>query len=881
LRVVGSCDRFATLERPDRNALKGELRVLGEPLGERLPVAGAHAFVVNHHVVVEESDPVGHVEIFPYQRVERPIDPIAVAPVRLPTHTLEPEAGALRMPLRPLVEPVDLELEPVVAEILNEMALQVARRLVGHTLPAVVRMHCETLEVRDPRTAVLHLETHRARTSAVDLDHEAAVRGRIRLGSFDLGCNRLVVVRRPPAEKGLHVRVIHELDEEVDVVRTRPSDRDRHGQKRSRDPSCAPGTLRSLTQVAPEQPLHRALGLTDEELDRIRELLGREPNDFELAVFSLLWSEHCGYKHSALLLRRLPSEGERVLQGPGENAGVIDLGEGEAVAFKVESHNHPSAVEPFQGAATGVGGILRDIVAMGARPIALLDGLRFAEPDHHFSRAVAGIGHYGNSVGVATVGGEAVFDEAYRDNCLVNAMCIGLLPADRVTRARATAIGAHVVLYGATTGRDGIGGASVLASAELGEDDPDKRPTVQMGDPFTGKKLIEASLELVEGGLVESLQDCGAAGLASSLAEMARDGAGIDVHLDRVPLRETGMEPWEIMISESQERMVAVVRPQMLEAVQRVCATWELACTPIGDVSDTGELRAFFDDEVVGSIPAALLTDECPRYEVEKQPHSLEYVEPSEHNSSPKAWIYEQYDQLVGSRTVRRPGLDGAVLRLRPSLRGLAVSLQGPPPGERDPFRAGVLAVLGAARNVACAGGEPLALTDCLNFGNPEKPAIGWELEQAIEGIASAANALGIPVVSGNVSLYNDTDGRSIPPTPVVGCVGLVPDVRFLPGAWRSGDVVLVATAPGELDLAAEAALVRFVWKAAPVLTLAHDVSDGGLEEALREAEEYSGLAADVELPAPAKGGQIVLACAPDDVERLGAKGLERIGTVR
>jgi phosphoribosylformylglycinamidine (FGAM) synthase-like enzyme len=341
------------------------------------------------------------------------------------------------------------------------------------------------------------------------------------------------------------------------------------------------------------------------------------------------------------------------------------------------------------------------------------------------------------------------------------------------------------------------------------------------------------------------------------------------------------MEPWEIMISESQERMVAVVRPQMLEAVQRTCAKWELACTPIGDVSDTGELRAFYEDELVGSIPAALLTDECPRYEVEQHPHSREHIEPSPLNSSPKAWIYEQYDQLVGSRTVRRPGLDAAVLRLRPSLRGLAVSLQGPPAGERDPFRAGVLAVLGAARNVACAGGEPLALTDCLNFGNPEKPAIAWELEQSIEGISRAAEALGIPVVSGNVSLYNDTDGRSIPPTPVAGCIGLVPDVRFVPGAWRSGDVVLVATAPGSLDLAAEAALVRFVWKAAPVLTLAHDVSGGGLAEALREAEEYSGLEADVELPAPAAGGRIVLACAPDDVERLGAKGLQRIGVVR
>jgi phosphoribosylformylglycinamidine synthase len=635
-----------------------------------------------------------------------------------------------------------------------------------------------------------------------------------------------------------------------------------------------------LTQVAPEQPLHRALGLTDEELDRIQELLARDPNHFELAVFSLLWSEHCGYKHSALLLKRLPSQGERVLQGPGENAGVIDLGAGEAVAFKVESHNHPSAVEPFQGAATGVGGILRDIVAMGARPIALLDGLRFAEPDHHFRRAVAGIGHYGNSVGVATVGGEAVFDEAYRGNCLVNAMCVGLLPADRVTRARATAIGAHVVLFGATTGRDGIGGASVLASAELGEDDPDKRPSVQVGDPFTGKKLIEASLELVEGGLVESLQDCGAAGLASSLAEMARDGAGIDVHLDRVPLREAEMEPWEIMISESQERMVAVVRPQMLAAVQRVCAQWELPCTPIGDVTDTGELRALFDGEAVGAIPAHFLTDECPRYELEHGPHSLEFVQPSPQNADSKAWVYEQYDQLVGSRTVRRPGLDGAVLRLRPSLRGLAVSLQGPPPGERDPFRAGVLAVLGAARNVACAGGEPLALTDCLNFGNPEKAEIGWELEQAIEGLAAAAEALGIPVVSGNVSLYNDTDSRSIPPTPVAGCVGLVRDVRFVPDRWRPGDVVLLATAPGELDLTAEAALVRYVWKAAPVLTLAHDVSDGGLPQALREAAEYSGVEAQVELPEPASGGQVLLACAPENVARLGSKGLAHIGTV-
>jgi len=651
-------------------------------------------------------------------------------------------------------------------------------------------------------------------------------------------------------------------------------------------PSGGPATLDALTELV-EQPLHRALGLTDGELDRICELLERDPNHFELAVFSLLWSEHCGYKHSALLLERLPSSGEGVLQGPGENAGVIDLGDGEAVAFKVESHNHPSAVGPFQGAATGVGGILRDIVAMGARPIALLDGLRFGGPDFQFERAVAGIGHYGNSTGIPNVGGEAVFDEAYRDNCLVNAMCVGLVPSDRVKRSAAVGPGNLVVLYGATTGRDGIGGASVLASQELGEDDPDKRPTVQVGDPFTGKRLIEASLELVERGLVESLQDCGAAGLASALSEMAQE-YGIDVHLDRVPLREEGMEPWEIMISESQERMVAVVRPGMLEGVEAVCARWELPCSVIGEVADGARLRAVYEGDVVGDIPASFLTDECPRYTLAQEPR--ETVAPADSPASlptklawpshrSRAWVYRQYDHLVGSRTVRRPGFDAAVLRLRPGYRGLAVSLQGPPPGERDGFSAGALAVLGAAHNVACAGGRPLGLTDCLNFGNPEKPEIGYELAAAIEGIAAAAEALGVPVVSGNVSLYNETDGRPIPPTPVVGCVGLVEDVRGVPARWREGDVVLLASAP-ERPLAAEAALVRFLWKAAPLLSLAHDVGSGGLEVALAEAALWSGVGAKVELPAEPEGGAAVLACAPEDVERLGSRGLRRLGVV-
>ena len=656
--------------------------------------------------------------------------------------------------------------------------------------------------------------------------------------------------------------------------------------------------------------LHRALGLTDGEFERIRALLGRDPNDFELAVFSLLWSEHCGYKHSALLLKRLPSTGPRVLQGPGENAGVLDLGDGQAVAFKVESHNHPSAVEPFQGAATGVGGILRDIVAMGARPVALLDGLRFAEPDWHFSRAVGGIGHYGNCVGVPTVGGESVFDEAYRDNCLVNAMCVGLLPADRLLRAKATAAGQLVVLYGATTGRDGIGGASVLASQELDDAAADKRPSVQIGDPFTGKKLIESSVELTSSGLVESLQDCGAAGIASSLSEMAAE-FGIDVHLDRVPLREEGMEPWEVMISESQERMIAIVRPQMLEAVEAVLDRWELEHAVVGEVTATGKLRAFWHDEVVGEIPARLLTDECPRYEVGQTRRAAtparEVVDaPPAHDAlvellaSPalrsRRFVFRRYDQLVGSRTVRRPGLDAAVIRLRPSMRGLAVSLDGQGRIARlDPFAGGALAVLEAARNVACVGGEPIGFTDCLNFGNPEKPEIGWELAQAIDGIAAAADAVGAPVVSGNVSLYNETNGRAIHPTPVVGAVGLVEDVRRVPKAWREGDVIYAAFAspvslagseyqarfgevggtPAPLDLAAEARLISFLWHAAPLATLTHDASEGGLAVCLAEAAIFSGLGAALDLrDDPVElfgevGGRAIVACAPGDAAEL------------
>ena len=625
-----------------------------------------------------------------------------------------------------------------------------------------------------------------------------------------------------------------------------------------------------------------------------------------------------------MLLKRLPSSGPRVLQGPGENAGVLDLGDGLAVTFKAESHNHPSAVEPFQGAATGVGGILRDIIAMGARPVALLDGLRFGAPDAHFSRAVAGIGAYGNSVGVPNVGGEVAFDDVYASNCLVNAMCVGLLPSERVMSAKADTAGALVVLYGATTGRDGIGGASVLASQELGEEDGDKRPSVQVGDPFTGKRLIEVSVELVERGLVLSLQDCGAAGLASSLSEMAAD-YGIDVHLDRVPLREDGMEPWEVMISESQERMVAIVAPARLEEVEHVIDRWQLHRAVIGEVTETGLLRALWEGEEAGVIPARLLTDECPRYAVERSPRPAPPEVPLPELASPgrvlldllgsdqlrsRAFVTRRYDQLVQSRTVRRPGLDAAVLRLRPSYRGLAVTLDGTGRlGALDPFTGGATAILEAARNVACAGGAPLGFTDCLNFGNPEKPEIGWELAESIEGMAQACEALGLPIVSGNVSLYNDTDGRSIHPTPVVGCVGLVPDVRRIPDRWKPGDAILLVSAgvpslpgselqarygtvsgtPPRLDLAAEAALVRHVLTAAPGCSLAHDVSDGGLAVALAEAALHSGVGARLDLPLDlvtlfGEGpGQVILALPADmvEIDPLGSDvAVRRLGEV-
>ncbi|HEY7630806.1 MAG TPA: phosphoribosylformylglycinamidine synthase subunit PurL, partial [Thermoleophilaceae bacterium] len=550
---------------------------------------------------------------------------------------------------------------------------------------------------------------------------------------------------------------------------------------------------------------HRELGLTDAEYDAIVERLEREPGDLELAVFSLMWSEHCAYKHSKKLLRTLPTEGARVVMGPGENAGAVDVGDGLAVAFKVESHNHPSAVEPFQGAATGVGGILRDVFAIGARPIAILDSLRFGELDSSRSRyllehAVAGIGHYGNSIGVATVGGEIYFEGPYEQNCLVNAMCLGIAKRDRMIRSAAAGVGNHLVLLGASTGRDGIGGASVLASAELDSEDESKRPSVQVGDPFEESKLLECCLELLDAGLLASLQDLGAAGLSSSSSEMASKGeVGLDIDVSKVPLREADMEPFEIMISESQERMLCVVEPAQLDAVLTLCEKWEVRATPIGEVTDTRRLRVFSGDELVGDMPVEALVDDCPLYDLEpEKPSSPVYSPPprqladdasAEHtllallrssNVTSKRWAFEQYDSIVGSRTVRRPEVaDAAVLTLAPDggSRALGVSIDGN--GRRvacDPYAGAVEAVLECASNLACVGAEPLGLTNCLNFGNPEKPHIAWQLTQAVQGLADACEALGVPVVGGNVSLYNEGGEGPIYPTPVVGMVGELPD---------------------------------------------------------------------------------------------------------
>ena len=650
---------------------------------------------------------------------------------------------------------------------------------------------------------------------------------------------------------------------------------------------------------------HRELGLTDSEFERIRRLLDRDPNEVELAMFSLLWSEHCAYKHSRKLLRRLPTQGPRVLMGPGENAGAVDVGGGHAIAFKVESHNHPSAVEPFQGAATGVGGILRDVFALGARPIAVLDSLRFGELESErsrylFERVVAGIGHYGNSIGVPTVGGEIYFEEPYEQNCLVNAMCVGIARADRMVRAAASGAGNAIVLMGASTGRDGIGGASVLASAEL-EEGAEMRPSVQIGDPFEEKKLMECCLELLDRGLLLSLQDLGAAGLTSSSAEMASaGGVGMDIDVDRVPLREADMKPFEIMVSESQERMLAVVAPRLVDDLLAVCERWQTGASRIGEVTDTGRIRVLTGGEVVGDVPVAALVDECPLYDLEPEEPAGWYYGNHESlapradsaevllallaspNVASKRWAFEQYDSIVQSRTVRRPeAADAAVLALPESDRAIGVAIDGN--GRRvacDPYRGTVEAVLECAANLACVGAEPLGVTNCLNFGNPEKPHVAWELDRSVQALADACAALEVPVVGGNVSLYNETELGPIYPTPVIGMVGELPDPAGAIGiAPAAGDAIAIvgpfapslagsqlAKLRGDLDRGlpgVEVAEVRAAIELvrdgvrAGAISAAHDVSDGGIACALAECAIAGrvGIRADLDPLVELRGG--------------------------
>ncbi|HTT27691.1 MAG TPA: phosphoribosylformylglycinamidine synthase subunit PurL [Solirubrobacteraceae bacterium] len=646
---------------------------------------------------------------------------------------------------------------------------------------------------------------------------------------------------------------------------------------------------------------HRQLGLTDGEYARILERLGRPPGDVELAMLSLMWSEHCGYKHSRRLLRRLPKDGAHVLMGPGENAGVVDVGSGLAVAFKVESHNHPSAVEPFQGAATGVGGILRDVFAVGARPIAVLDSLRFGDPGvsersrYLLEQAVAGIGHYGNSIGVPTVGGEIYFEGSYEQNCLVNAMCLGLAPHTRLIRSAAAGPGNVVVLLGAMTGRDGIGGASVLASAELGEGDEAKRPSVQIGDPFTEKKLLECCLDLLDHELLVSLQDLGAAGLTSAASEMASKG-GVSVHLDvgRVPLREPGMEPFEIMVSESQERMLCVVEPERVADVLGVCERWEILATPIGIVAEGDGFQVLDGGVVVADLPVSVLVDDCPLYDLEPVPFDGALYEapsalltgdesPAETllallrspNLASRLPVFEQYDPIVQSRTIRRPDEADAAVLMLPDSSAIAVSIDGN--GRRvacDPRRGAMEAVYECSANLACVGAEPLGLTNCLNFGNPEKPHVAWQLVEAVEGLALACEQLGVPVVGGNVSLYNEAPSGPIFPTPVVGMVGKLPSAAragrlgfafegdaialvgpFEPSAVGSELSKLLGRAPvGELP-AADAARIRIAHQAvrsrvrSGAFHSAHDVAEGGVAVALAECCVIGGLGASVRLP--------------------------------
>jgi len=694
-------------------------------------------------------------------------------------------------------------------------------------------------------------------------------------------------------------------------------------------------------------------GLTPDEFQRLRDMLAREPTFTELGIVSALWSEHCSYKHSRPVLRTLPTKASYVLQGPGENAGVISVGDGIAVAFKIESHNHPSAVEPYQGAATGVGGILRDVFTMGARPIAMLDSLRFGTLDHPrvrylFAGVVKGIGDYGNSVGVPTVGGDVVFDPAYETNPLVNAMCVGVMREEELIRAKAEGVGNPIIAVGARTGRDGIHGAS-FASEDLSHESDAKRPRVQVGDPFTEKLLLEASLELIRSGHIVAIQDMGAAGLTSSSAEMAARGdVGVTIDVTKVPVREEGMTPYEILLSESQERMLVVARRGHEAAVKAILTKWDLSAEVIGEVIAEPVYRVTEGDRVVAEFPGSRLVTDCPVYSPEAReseavvklrrqdvnaiPERPEERDPAwtlrELLSSPtiasKRWVYRQYDTSVRTNTVIGPGGDAAVLRLRGTRKAIAVKTDCN--GRYvylDPRVGGRVAVAESARNVACTGARPMAITNCLNFGNPKRPEVFFQFREAVGGMAEACAALGTPVTGGNVSLYNESPNGAVYPTPVIGMVGLVEDLDHVTRATfqQEGDAVVLlgeptselgaseymarihgvtAGAPPQCDLDAERRLIDALLSAIQggVVSSAHDCSEGGLAVALAEcamANRERAVSATIDLTAwadlpsrallfgEAQGRIIVSTSEPAEVERIAAAHgvpARRIGVV-
>lgn len=652
-------------------------------------------------------------------------------------------------------------------------------------------------------------------------------------------------------------------------------------------------------QIA-EQQIYKQMGVSDSEYDLICGFLGRKPNYTEIGVFSVMWSEHCAYKNSKPLLRRFPVTGERVLMGPGEGAGIVDIGDNQAVVFKIESHNHPSAVEPYQGAATGVGGIIRDIFSMGARPIASLNSLRFGKLDqprtkYLFEHVVSGIAGYGNCIGIPTVGGEVVFDESYEGNPLVNAMCVGLIDHDKIQRGVAKGVGNPVFYVGPPTGRDGIHGAT-FASEELTEESEAKRTAVQVGDPFMEKLVMEACLELIDTGIVLGIQDMGAAGLTCSSAEMAsKAGNGLELYLDQVPQREEGMTAYEMMLSESQERMLFVVEPKDEAQAREIFERWGVICAKVGKVTDDGRLKLIHHGEVVGDMPVTALVDECPiynkpstvpaYYEQNATVDTLRYAEVSDLGtaleqvlSSPtvasKAWVYNQYDYMVRTSTAVAPGSDAAVVTIRGTRKALAMTTDC---NGRfvylDPEVGGKIAVSEAARNIVCSGAEPLAITDNLNFGSPEKSDIFWQMEKSVDGMAEACRVLSTPVIGGNVSLYNENAKGAIYPTPVVGMVGLVHDVDHITtqGFKNEGDVILVLGdtlaelggsefqavvhgitegRPPQIDLDTEKRLLEAVLGAIQqgLVKSAHDLAEGGLAVALAESCISGKVGAKVQL---------------------------------